>query len=254
MRTALRRGVAAWRRQSLDLLFPPQCANCDAEMPCQREDLLLCDRCRGALGPENWPCCGRCGAGVASQADPCEPCRRSRHRQWSFDRVVPLGPYRDALRGAVLKMKRRAGDPLSAAIARLFAQRRGAILAGLDPDLVAAVPMYWTRRLFRGTNSPEILARHLARHLGIPLARGMLIRCRNTLPQADLPPGKRFQNVLGAFRLGAPYDLRSAKVVLVDDILTSGATCSEAAKVFKQAGAAMVVAAVVARAEGPRRG
>ena len=114
--------------------------------------------------------------------------------------------------------------------------------------------MYWTRRLFRGTNSPEILARHLARHLGIPLAGGMLIRCRNTLPQAHLPPGKRFQNVLGAFRLGAPYDLRGAKVVLVDDILTTGATCSEAAKVFKRAGAAMVVAAVVARAEGPRPG
>jgi predicted amidophosphoribosyltransferase len=124
-------------------------------------------------------------------------------------------------------------------------------LAELDPDLVAAVPMHWRRRLLRGTNSPEVLARHLARHLRIPLAVRMLVRGRNTLPQADLTPGERFQNVLGAFRLGAGYDLRGARVVLVDDILTTGATCSEAAKVFKRAGAAMVVAVVAARAEGP---
>ena len=185
------------------MLFPPRCANCDAEMPRGREDWLLCGRCRGALGPEDWACCPRCGAGMVGRADASAHCHRSPAGQLWFDRVVPLGPYRDALRGAVLKMKRRAGDPLSAAIARLVARRKGAVLAGLDPDLVVAVPMYWVRRLLRGTNSPEILARHLARHLRVPLARGMLVRCRNTLPQADLPPRRRFQNVRGAFRLRA---------------------------------------------------
>jgi predicted amidophosphoribosyltransferase len=107
------------------------------------------------------------------------------------------------------------------------------------------------RRLFRGTNSPEILAWRIAGQLGARVAPGMLFRSRNTLPQADLPPGKRFQNVRGAFGLRAGYDLRDRKVVLVDDVLTTGATCSEIAGVLKRAGAATVVAAVLARAEGP---
>jgi predicted amidophosphoribosyltransferase len=86
----------------------------------------------------------------------------------------------------------------------------------------------------------------------VPVAR-LLIRKRNTLPQKELPPRERFKNLRGAFRIRKrmlPH-LGGSRVVLVDDILTTGATCSEAARVLKQAGAAAVAVAVVARALGP---
>lgn len=82
------------------------------------------------------------------------------------------------------------------------------------------------------------------------MRRQILIRQRNTLPQARLPPSRRFANVRGAFRIRRPDAVRGARVLLVDDVLTTGATCSEAAKMLKQAGAASVAVAVVARAQG----
>jgi len=78
--------------------------------------------------------------------------------------------------------------------------------------------------------------------------RSVLVRCRNTLPQASLAPSRRFENVRGAFHVRRPGAVRGARVLLVDDVLTTGATCSEAAKMLKEAGAAMVAVAVVARA------
>jgi len=167
-----------------------------------------------------------------------------------FDAAVSLGPYRSELGRAVLRMKRAAGDTLAAAMGRLLYLRRGGDVAALRPDLVAPVPMFWTRRLVRGTNSAEILAEVLADQLHVPLARGMIVRCRNTLPQARLKPRERFANVRGAFRVRAGYAWDGLRVVLVDDILTTGATASEVAGVLKRAGVSRVAAVVLARGTG----
>ncbi len=245
----LRRRVAA---AGVDLLYPPRCACCDSELMGNHDELLLCTDCCRSLGPETRPCCPFCGAAGAVDGVPPERCWLCRKTRLKFDKVVPLGDYHVAeLHDVVLRMKRPVHESLSAAMGRLLARRRRQQLAELRPDLIVPVPMYWTRRLDRGTNSPEILARELGRTLGIAVRRRVLWRCRNTLPQAGLPPGQRFQNVRGAFRVRSGRRLRGARVLLVDDILTTGATCSEAAKVLKKAGAAMVAVAVVARAQGP---
>lgn len=146
-------------------------------------------------------------------------------------------------------MKRAAGEPLSVAMGDLLATRRRGVLAAVEADLVVPIPMYWGRRLLRGTNSPEILARRLSRRLGIPWEPRLLVRRRNTLLQPDLSPRERFRNIQGAFRVDKGYDLGGVRVLVVDDVLTTGATCSEAAKSLKQAGAAYVAVAVLARAD-----
>jgi ComF family protein len=169
-----------------------------------------------------------------------------------MDRAVVLGGYRGELREAVLRLKRASGDSLAAALAALFWQRRKNLLRPLNVDLVLPVPMYWTRHLARGINNPDILGAELAEKLRVPTGGRILYRCRNTLPQADLTPAKRFRNVRGAFRLRAGYDLRGTRVLLVDDILTTGATSSEIARVLKQVGASTVGVAVLARAGGMR--
>jgi ComF family protein len=239
-------------RAGLDLLFPPRCACCDAELPSGHDGPLLCADCRLVLAPESWPCCRRCGAGPTEGESP-DGCPLCRHARLKFDAVVTLGGYGGELRSVVLRMKRPSGESLAAATGRLLASRRGHQLAEFRPDLIVPVPMYWIRRLRRGTNSPEILADRVGRLLRVKVSRRALSRRRNTLPQASLSPRERFRNVRGAFRVRAGYGLRGLRVLLVDDILTTGATCSEAARMLKEAGAAQVAAAVVARAQGPDR-
>ena len=151
-------------------------------------------------------------------------------------------------------MKRPSAEHLSLAVAALLAEDpRFALDGQRDPlgvDLVVAVPMHWRRRVVRGCNSAELISERLARSLRVPLARRLLKRRRNTLPQADLTPTQRRRNVRGAFAHRTGYDIKGAHVLLADDILTTGATCSEAAKVLKTAGAARVTVAVAARGEG----
>ena len=238
----------------LDLLFPPRCLCCDADLLSSPDDLLVCADCRLLLAPEVWLGCARCGALSGGQRESTGGCWLCHRTRVEFDTVVTLGGYDLGLRKMVLRMKRPSGGSLAAAMGRLLALRRGRQLADLGGGLIVPVPMYWTRRLGRGTNSPETVADCLGRSLGIPVGRRVLSRCRNTLPQASLPPRERFRNVRGAFRVRAGYHLDGRGVLLVDDILTTGATCSEAAKVLKQAGASLVAAVVVARAEGPDSG
>jgi predicted amidophosphoribosyltransferase len=94
------------------------------------------------------------------------------------------------------------------------------------------------------------VAEVVGRRLRLPVARRLLVRRRNTKPQFSLHPGERFTNIRGAFRVATGYHLSAARVLLVDDILTTGATCSEATRALLAAGAAQVSVLVVARAEG----
>ncbi len=247
--------AAALAGRGMDLLCPPRCWHCDAELPelpAEDHPLMLCQPCCDALGPESWAGCHRCGALEEAGPDGCPACR---HMKLHFHGVIPLGPYDGALREAVLKTKQSMHDNVSLALGRLLAGRRERELTAFGPDLVVPIPMHWTRRWRRGVNSPDLVAGCLGRHLRVPVAAGLLTRTRNTLPQKDLTPPDRFRNVRGAFRVraGRQRQLQDSRVLLVDDILTTGATCSEAAAMLRGAGATVVAAAVLARAQGPPR-
>jgi len=237
-----------WRRAAVDLLFPPRCALCDADLVDTEDGLLLCGSCQGGLAPQEWLGCPRCGDAAPPNIRHGRTCHTCRGMRLHFDTVVPLGSYHGPLKQVVLKMKRASGDPLSAAMGQFFVRRRGAQIASFRPDVVIPVPMHWRRRWVRRTNSPDLLAEALGRFLRVRVLDRALRCCRNTPPQKDLKPMQRFANVRDAFRLAAGHDLRGARVLLVDDVLTTGATCSEAAKLVKcRAGVETVVVAVLAR-------
>ena len=230
-----------------DLLFPPRCVSCGSGLEEGHTDVLLCADCLGKLVPAAWNGCRRCGSRLSG-----EPrdggCQKCKDAPFAFDRLAALGGYEGSLREAVLRMKRPSHDAISLAVGRLLAARCQELLADARPGLIIPIPMYWARRLRRGGNSPEVLAACLARAFGVPCARGILVRRRSTSPQWPLTPDERRANVRGAFRVRRPAAVKDRRVLLVDDIMTSGATCSEAARVLKRAGAAAVAVAVVARA------
>lgn len=147
-------------------------------------------------------------------------------------------------------MKRPADRALAVSLGKQLAERTAAEFSPGTIDVVMPVPMHWSRRIWRGANSPEALAMVMADWLSVPTTSRLLVRRRRTIPQATLSPGRRRANVRGAFFVHPHRDLLGAKVLLVDDILTTGATLSEAAKTLRKAGVADVSVAVLARAEG----
>ena len=246
----LTQGAEWCRRTLLNLLLPPCCVNCHAELAADQEELLFCDKCRAVLAPAAWRYCHRCGVrlpDVCATSDDCPSCRRF---GLQFDAVVPLGIYDGELRRVVLKLKRSTGEVLAMNMGRLLGHSRAEDLAALRADCVVPIPMFWMRKFRHGINSAELLAEFLAHDLRLPCHKRALFRKRNTLRQMELPPRKRFRNLRDAFELRAGYDLRGVRVLLVDDVLTTGATCSAAAKTLKKAGVPWVGVAVLARAEG----
>jgi ComF family protein len=166
-----------------------------------------------------------------------------------FSLVVSLGVYQAELRLAVLRAKHAGQSALAIAAAELMWERRAERLRELGCDVVCAVPLHWRRRWAHGGNPPELLAECWSRRLGLGHER-FLRRLRNTAPQTEVPVAQRFRNVRGAFALARGYAIEGARVLLVDDVVTTGATCSEAARALKAAGAAEVAVACLARAEG----
>lgn len=241
-----------WRRLAAgvaDLLYPPICAACEVDLGNHCDESRLCDACRTRLVEQPQFRCPKCAARIAVtfQGDDCPWCRDHGLR---FDRTFTLGIYHDDLREAVLRSKYNGSEALTAALTTLLFRRYEAALRELQIDFIAPVPMYWARRIRRGHSGPEISSGVLAQLLAKKDYPHLLVRRRNTQPQVGLSITARHDNVRHAFAVRRRRRVVGKRVLLVDDVLTTGATCSEAARELKQAGAALVVIAVLARAQG----
>ena len=238
---ALRTGGTAL----LELFYPPVCLLCGVQEPGAGKK--LCRGCLGVLCAPQGPTCPRCGSDVGPFTHLADGCPSCRNQKLHFDAVIRLGRYEDKLREACLKIKHVEGEPLARELAELLASERQAALEAERADVIVPVPLYWWRRLRRGFNQAEALAARLEKRLKVRVVTRMAWRTRNTLPQAELTRPQRFDNVRGAFAAHSSRRLSGARVLVVDDILTTGATCSELARALKQAGASRVVAVVVAK-------
>ncbi|MDZ4820679.1 MAG: phosphoribosyltransferase family protein [Planctomycetota bacterium] len=233
--------------QTLDLLYPPQCADCATGLTTSQQP-MLCEPCTVKLLADRLPKCDRCASSITELDAGAPDCIRCRKEKYQFERVLALGRYQDALREAVLKTKYPTEEPLTRALGTLLVERFGLQLRAWQPDVFVPIPMHWTRRLKRRGNSPDVLAEILAKQLNIALGNGALVRRRRTQPHRELSFRERKANMRDAFSVAAGCDFRDARVVLVDDILTTGTTCNVAARTLKKAGAAEVMVVVVARA------
>jgi predicted amidophosphoribosyltransferase len=146
-------------------------------------------------------------------------------------------------------MKQSAGESLTLAMGHLLGEHVSRNIIN-PPDHIVAVPTHWTRRLGRNVNCAEILLESVTVRIG-QRSCPKLLRCRRkTSKQGTLLPHERLANVRGAYRVSAGYVISGANVLLIDDVMTTGATANEIAKILRRAGAAGVEVAVVARGIG----
>ena len=224
--------------QALDLLFPVRCAGCG------KIGVLWCASCQAAVHAVPQPVCVRCGL-PQPRAGRCALCA--------------VGEFHvSAIRAAALY-----AEPLSTAIHRFKYEDRPELHAPLGglmitywqgrtvtADLVVAVPLHENRLQTRGFNQSQLLAETLCAGTGLPLLRpGVLVRHRETQQQMLLGPAERHSNVDGAFGWQGP-DLSGCKVLLVDDVATTGSTLEACAAALLAAGASKIWALTVARAVG----
>ena len=240
-------GVAA---AMVDLLYPPHCVMCALDVSNQTERTAFCPSCRMELGRSQSPTCPRCAMPCPAADEANGPCPTCRSRSFRFAQARTLGPYDGPLRQAVRKMKHSAHEPLAAALGRRLLDCVQGRPFPEPPELVAPIPMHWLRRFWRGTNPPETIAGGLANELGLPFAADLLI-CRRLLKnQSSLSHDERRRNVRRAYRASGRFNIQGARVLLVDDVITTGATMHEAARALRKAGAAAVYAVAVARTTG----
>ncbi len=245
--------MRGWLRPVLDLLLPPACARCGRGV---ETDSLVCLPCADALPP--WPTgwCAACGSARAGPADLCPACRGS---ALPVEAVLAAAAYTEELAAWVQRFKYpRTGllglDPAPAALLHHLVRElaRDALRAERpQPDVVVPVPLHPRRARSRGFNPAWSLARTLARELRVPADPELLVRTRDTPSQTGLDRRARARNVAGAFRAAAAARA-PARVWLVDDVVTTGATLFEAARALRRAGATAVVGACVARTPSER--
>ena len=245
-------------RLALDAVLPPQCLSC-AELV--SEPGALCAGCWTRLRFIAAPFCRICGwpfdsdptgseaSGETPPADLiCGACLREPP---AFDRARAVLAYDDASRGLILGFKHADRTHGAPAFARWLARAGGELL--ITADVIAPVPLHWSRLLARRYNQAALLALGLAKLSGKSAVPDLLVRRRATPSQARLSRAERLRNVAGAFALH-PSRLAAARgrrILLVDDVLTTGATVSACAKALRRAGAASVDVVTLARVIRP---
>jgi ComF family protein len=231
----------------LDFVYPQRCARCDAALSSGRE--VLCESCASELESKGGllgPFCPSCKRQIDLGAGGC----RCETGTLAVEMVYSLGSYAEEMEALIEGFKYRRKRKLGLFLSELLSERLLELEELPSADLVVPVPLHRSKRRQRGFNQSEVIAGRLSERLGMQLGRGLVTRRKKTRTQTGLSREERRENVRNAFEFRGEGDLRGHKVLLVDDVLTTGATMSECARTLKGAGAEEVWGATLAVAVG----
>jgi ComF family protein len=234
-------------RALLDFLLPASCAYCRSPVRDSRFP-RFCEQCWSDFSPLQGPVCPTCGRPFGSPEalahSPQHECLSCRKDQPQFDQALAAGLFEGPLREAIHVFKYK---PLQALGVPLAAWMADQVRMTVPLDIAMPVPLHRSRLRHRGFNQALLLAQGVSGRFSVPLSYENLLRTRSTRPQVELSGRERAENVRGAFAVDRPGEVRDRKVLLIDDVFTTGATMNECAKVLKDAGAAAVTVLTLAR-------
>ena len=243
--------LSQWLHTALDFVFPAECHYCGNFLGDARI-VIFCQNCWAQIVPVAHPTCPLCGDLVS--ISPSHPhtgdllCRHCRALPPSMDRVLAASAYEHVVRTAIHQFKFAHKIGLGTPLAQLILSRLPQNFDSHSYHAIVPVPLHPQRLRQRGYNQSAILARELSNALHIPLVRHALRRTRKTGEQALIRERQsRYANIQGAFQVIDPALVSGKALILVDDVVTTGATASECARVLKQAGAVSVLVVAIAR-------
>lgn len=253
-----------WHMASIvkEALFPARCICCESICPwpvfktaSSTLSGYLCPQCDARLTPIRSPLCLRCGRPFASDQGVDHVCGTCQGKNYAFQSARAAGEYVDSLKALIHQYKYRSCEPLAGPLGRLLwaAFRRYWQLD--DVDVIVPVPLHWRRLRKRGFNQsglllrtwPRLAAQQRIDFNGVQVLSEIVVRRRYTAPQTGLDRKARQENVRNAFEMGKGT-VSGLHVLLIDDVLTTGATAHACAQVLKQDGAASVKLLTLARA------
>jgi ComF family protein len=230
----------------LDIVFPPRCHCCKSTTPSGA--IHICSDCLQKMEPLVSPLCPVCGIPFLTEGGidhSCSSCAMD-HPPFAAARAPFMydGPVKQMIHHFKYERKIALRRPLALLVARHLEH----FAAEAAPNLVIPVPLHPKRLRQRGYNQAVLLGETVARQWRLPFCRTNLRRIRWTEPQIELPATERLRNVKGAFAVADPSRLRGKRVLLIDDVYTTGATVMECSRTLRRAGAIDVFVATVARA------
>ena len=230
---------------AVSLLYPPACTICGGSV---RGDEYLCNVCEAKAARIIAPFCEKCSEPFEGSITSAFTCANCAHRTLHFEAAVAAYRGRGVVRHIIHEFKYGRQIHLRHLVARwLRAALDDERLHGNHFDVLVPVPLHPARQRERGFNQARLLSELLSAQISIP-SKLHLERIRYTTTQTALDRSERMENLHNAFRLRKNADVRGLRVLLIDDVLTTGSTLSECARVLKRAGALSVLAATAARA------
>lgn len=234
----------------LDLVYPRHCFSCDGTIN-KEDEVYICDRCREGIKIIDENRCARCGLPLGPYANisnaGCATCKNV--KLW-FDSVHSAARYEGVVRKLIHRYKYGRNEALTITLNKILIENVPKYYHTTSKvDIVVPVPLFWLKRIKRGFNQSQLLARGLAKHLSLPISMGNLRRIRNTASQTLLSRHERIKNIQDAFDIQKPKEFLHRNILLVDDVITTGTTASECARKLKENGAKKVYVLTLARAE-----
>ena len=223
-----------------ELLFPARCLGCGRQLGSSRPP-LLCKNCRAGVLLISRPFCPSCGAPGAAHR-----CRNCQQHSFAFDQARSLAVYQEPIRSLIHQLK-FSGRLVGLSTFAALAKEADAAALFHEPDLILPVPLHIRRLRWRGFNQSLLLAKACFPAWQGKIQPDLLQRHRDTVPQTQLDGAERRSNLTGAFSLRAPQEVRDKRILLVDDVLTTGSTLHECAKALRQAGAMQIETFTAAR-------
>jgi ComF family protein len=238
--------VKLFIKAALDFIFPPICHICHLFMPGAGE-LHICDGCCDRLPLVKSPLCPVCGIPFigAGRNHICGHCQTHPPH---FSSALAHLLYESSARELIHHFKYNHKTHLRLPLALLALEGLTEFITSRKPDIIIPVPLHHSRLRSRGFNQAVLLGNLFSSRLTIPMLKDGLTRTRETEAQIELSAEDRRNNVKGAFAANKPAMISGKRILLLDDVMTTGSTVNECAKVLKQNGAASVVVATIARA------
>ncbi len=238
----------------VSVLFPSGCRICETLLT-RPDRLPICDACLESFQTLPAEICAQCGqpwtegADLGGDVDGDENiCGECRDRQFAFDAARSFGIYQGALARAIVLMKFERIEPLGAWFAKRLAEAAQRIPVQFAPDLIVPVPLHRTRQQERGFNQVDLFGKPLAKRLGLPYKPVLLKRERARPEKHLLHFEERWEAVRGAFVIREGGRVDNLRILLLDDVMTSGATLDACSRALRDAGAKSVAGLTIARA------